>query len=176
MNIAREWDIYAGKMANEAQHTGERPVNSNFINFLPWVLAFIQTIFECMYADCDGRFCYVGWLFFFSTGFCIHIVSNMSCVVYWMKHRLSEKEKVKVPFESAKFTKNKLRRWRWKRRRWKRRRRRRRRSYKNTWKWGKDYQPTKLQVVKCHYIILQKHIICMKYLLVNGDCANRVMN
>lgn len=63
---------------------------------MPWVVSWV----------CEGVF--AGGLFFFLLT--VHIVSNklwMCVCAYWIEHRLSEKEKVKVPFEWAKLTKNK---------------------------------------------------------------------
>lgn len=89
-------------------------MNSNFIKFLPWVVSWV-----CEWVFAGGLFfhcrCCCDCLDFFPLTvqkLCVLCPTSYVCECeceYWIEHRLSEKEKVKVPFEWAKLTKNKRR-------------------------------------------------------------------
>lgn len=123
------------------QNTGERPVNSNFIKFLPWVISWVcESVFFIVRCCCCVSF--------LMPGFYVYIVSNMSCVyIEWSiayrrkrkwKYRSNERNLLKI---------NSDRCWWW---------RRRKKRVATTTTTTLKYQLTKLQAVhrKCHYIIL----------------------
>lgn len=96
--------LFCKRSNNSAPHTGERPVNSNFINFLPWVSLFspfARWVCERQWLRCVSFFSLLLRLDF------VYIVSTSChvCIEWSIAYR--RKRKWKYRSEWAKFTKNK---------------------------------------------------------------------